>query len=354
MSKLSRYVGATVGASICIVLFLIVGLDIVSAIIDESGELRGNYAFGQSIYYVMLTIPQRINEYIPLSVLIGCLAGMGVLATNSELIVMRATGLSLLHLVIYALKPAIVVIVVSLLISEYVAPITEGWAKTYKDIRLWGVNHSLVSSRGLWHKEEETYMHFSVVQPGGVLLGITFFEFDDNNELKYSRTAKRANYLSNRWVLVSVVETRFSDEGTESFSANTMDWLTKLTPDSLAFLASEPEDMAPSRLYEYSRYLKQNNLDNKHYELAFWQKMLQPLAIFSLVLIALSFVFGPLRETTMGFRIFIGIIVGIAFQFAQNLLGPGSLIYGFPPLIAVLLPVVVCMGVGFILLYRAR
>ena len=56
----------------------------------------------------------------------------------------------------------------------------------------------------------------------------------------------------------------------------------------------------------------------------------------------------------MGYRIFVGVIVGIAFQFSQNLLGPSSIIYGFQPLLAVAAPILVCMLIGGILLVRAR
>ncbi|MCK9563551.1 MAG: hypothetical protein M0R02_12630, partial [Bacteroidales bacterium] len=79
----------------------------------------------------------------------------------------------------------------------------------------------------------------------------------------------------------------------------------------------------------------------------------QPLTIASLVLIAVSFVFGPLRESTMGFRIFAGVIAGIVFSTSQQLLGPASLLYGFSPLWAVLIPVALSVLVGVVLLRRA-
>ena len=79
---------------------------------------------------------------------------------------------------------------------------------------------------------------------------------------------------------------------------------------------------------------------------------MQPLAIVSLVLIAVSFIFGPLRGATMGYRVFIGVTVGIVFQMAQNLLAPISLVYGFSPLIAVGLPIFCCFILGVLSLRR--
>jgi lipopolysaccharide export system permease protein len=88
--------------------------------------------------------------------------------------------------------------------------------------------------------------------------------------------------------------------------------------------------------------------------LAFWQKILQPAATASLVLIAISFVFGPLRSVTMGQRIFTGVVFGIGFVLLQRLLGPSSLVFGFPPLIAVMIPILLCVVLGMYLLSRAR
>ena len=101
-------------------------------------------------------------------------------------------------------------------------------------------------------------------------------------------------------------------------------------------------------------YLEKQGLDSGEYRLAFWQNALHPLVVLSLVLLAMSFVFGPLRDATSGYRIFIGVVVGISFQFAQNLLGPSSLIYGYEPLYSVLAPVLLCMLGGLFLLGRAR
>ena len=106
-------------------------------------------------------------------------------------------------------------------------------------------------------------------------------------------------------------------------------------------------------LHRYVQFLEQQKRDTSTYQLALWSKLLQPLTIIALVLVGISFVFGPLRESTMGFRIFIGVVTGVLFRIGQDMLGPSSLVFGFPPVIAVLLPIVVCMLVGLLLLRRA-
>ncbi|WP_039792239.1 LptF/LptG family permease, partial [Pseudomonas agarici] len=82
-------------------------------------------------------------------------------------------------------------------------------------------------------------------------------------------------------------------------------------------------------------------------------KILQPLVTGALVLMAISFIFGPLRSVTLGQRVFTGVLVGFTFRIAQDLLGPSSLVFGFSPLLAVLVPAGICAVAGLWLLRRA-
>lgn len=73
----------------------------------------------------------------------------------------------------------------------------------------------------------------------------------------------------------------------------------------------------------------------------------------ALVLMAISFIFGPLRSVTLGQRVFTGVLVGFVFRIAQDLLGPSSQVFGFPPLLAVVIPAGICALAGVWLLRRA-
>jgi lipopolysaccharide export system permease protein len=71
------------------------------------------------------------------------------------------------------------------------------------------------------------------------------------------------------------------------------------------------------------------------------------------VIVTISFVFGPLRSVTMGFRVFTGLIVGLLFKYMQDLLGPMSVVFGFNPAIAILLPIAISAAAGAWLMRRA-
>ena len=354
MNKLSAYIRGKIFSSVFIVMLLIVGLDVLSALIDQLGDLRNDYTFQQVLIYIGLTIPGRVNEFIPLSTLIGCLVAMGMLSSSSEIMIMRASGMSLFQLVYLVFKPTLWLIILSIIIAELISPVTDQWATSHRDLQLSGSDQSLVSQSGLWHREVDNFMHFNVVQPGGVLYGITLFKFDSAGKLTQTLIADRASFQGIDWLLEDVKITSFIGDEITQNQFTTRAWKTQLTPKMLSYLSLDASELSPTGLYEYINFLEQQGLETKEYELAFWQKCLHPLAIMSLVLIALSFIFGPLRSSTMGYRIFIGVVVGISFQFAQNLLGPSSLIYGFSPFYAVLSPIIIISLVGLFLLYRVR
>jgi len=126
-----------------------------------------------------------------------------------------------------------------------------------------------------------------------------------------------------------------------------------LSPQLLSTLVLPPDSLSITGLWSYAHYLAEQGLNNGRYWLAFWTKVLQPLVTVALVLMAISFIFGPLRSVTLGQRVFTGVLVGFTFRIAQDLLGPSSLVFGFSPLFAVLVPSGICAVAGIWLLRRA-
>jgi len=127
----------------------------------------------------------------------------------------------------------------------------------------------------------------------------------------------------------------------------------QLKPELLSTVIMEPESLSITGLWQYTHYLAEQGLNNGRYWLAFWVKVLQPLVTAALVLMAISFIFGPLRSVTLGQRVFTGVVIGFVVRISQDLLGPASLVFGFSPLLAVLIPAGACALAGFWLLRRA-
>ncbi|WP_303292048.1 LPS export ABC transporter permease LptG [Marinobacter sp. SS5-14b] len=352
MRKIDNYVMSTVGGAMFLVMVVVLSLDVIFAFIAELEDTRNDYQTLQALWYVALTLPRRIYDYLPLGAFMGCLVGLGTMASSSELTVIRAAGVSLKRIVWSAMKPALVVVLLGVAIGEYVAPSTERIAQSNKAVAL-GAGKNVAAAHGVWHREGNTFMHLNAVQPNGVLVGVSLFEFDEERQLTQSSFSERAEFNGDHWILENVVATQMEGERTVREEHASLRWNTGLSPEVLSVLIVKPENLSMSGLYTYARYLGEQGLTAAPYWLAFWKKALMPLGTAVMVLVAISFVFGPLRSVTMGFRVFTGLLVGLLFKYMQDLLGPMSMVYGFNPLFAVLAPIVVNAIVGAMLMRKA-
>jgi lipopolysaccharide export system permease protein len=352
MRKIDRYVMSTVGGAMFLVMVVVLSLDFIFAFIAELDDTGNDYQALDALMYVLLTLPRRIYDYLPLGAFMGCLVGLGSMASSSELTVIRAAGVSLKRIVWSAMKPALVVVMLGIVIGEYVAPPSERMAQSQKAVAK-GAGENVASASGMWHREGDTFMHLNAVQPNGVLFGLSLFEFDADRWLLSASFAERGIYLGDHWRLENVTTTNFGDTATSQQSHLTLRWESGLSPDVLGVLILDPDDLSMSGLFTYASYLGEQGLNAANYWLAFWKKVLMPLGTAVMVMVAISFIFGPLRSVTMGFRVFTGLIVGLLFKYMQDLLGPMSVVFGFNPVIAILLPIAVNAVVGVVLMRRA-
>ncbi|BCX66331.1 MULTISPECIES: LPS export ABC transporter permease LptG [Pseudomonas] len=352
MVKLDRYIGSSVLISILAVLGIILGLATLFAFIDEMGEVSDTYTLLDVLSYVTLTAPRRLYDMLPMAALIGCLIGLGTLASNSELTIMRAAGVSIGRIVWAVMKPMLVLMLAGVLIGEYVAPPTENMAQANRSLAQGG-GDAQSSKHGIWHRQGDEFIHINSVQPNGILYGVTRYRFDNERHMLSASFAKRADFDKDHWQLTDVTTTLFHDKSTEVVSAPVERWNVALSPQLLSTVVLTPESLSISGLWGYIHYLADQGLSNGRYWLAFWVKVLQPVVTAALVLMAISFIFGPLRSVTLGQRVFTGVLVGFTFRIVQDLLGPSSLVFGFSPLFSVLVPTGVCALAGLWLLRRA-
>ena len=273
--KIDGYVMRTVGGAMFLVMMVVLSLDLIFAFIAELDDIRNNYQILDALWYVFLTLPRRIYDYLPLGAFMGCLVGLGSMASSSELTVVRAAGVSLKRIVWSAMKPALVIVVMGVLIGEYLAPPAERVAQSYKAVAL-GAGSNVASASGVWHKEGDSYIHLNAVQPNGVLHGVSRFQFDDDRQLLAASFAERAIYQGDHWLLENVRTTSFEDDRTVRVDDRTLRWETGLSPGVLSVLIVKPENLSMTGLYTYATYLGEQSLTASRYWLAFWKKALMP------------------------------------------------------------------------------
>jgi lipopolysaccharide export system permease protein len=256
------------------------------------------------------------------------------------------------------MKPALAFIIAGLLVGELILPDFERTARASREKAMEG---DITPKGGFWYREGNRYMHFSTVSHEGVLGNINQYFLDDEQQLQKTLWAESASHISlienddtSYWRMENVIVTDLSATNKREHHPQ-LKWHSELTPELLSTeILVEPDRMSIVELRRKISYMESQGLNTDKFQLGFWTKTFQPIASLSLVFVAISFIFGPLRETTMGMRVVSGLVTGIVFKFVQDLLSPASLVFGFPPLIATTTPILICLVSGYVLLRRAN
>ncbi|MDF9388452.1 lipopolysaccharide ABC transporter permease LptG [Vibrio sp. 1151_11] len=350
---LDLYVGRTIVATTLLVLATFVGL---SGIIKYVEQLRkvgeGSYDLLQALLFVVLSIPRDIEMFFPMAALLGALIGLGMLASSSELVVMQAAGFSKLNIGMSVLKTAVPLMIIVTLLGQWGAPQAQKMARDLRAFSLSG--GSIVSVRsGVWARDVNDFIFIGKIDDNK-LYGLNMWRFDNNKSLQNILFAEEVDYdKDNQWVMKNVQITDMRDD--VLITKQTLPeyrWTTSLAPDKLAVVTVKPEELSLSGLYDYVSYLKTSEQDASRYDLALWRKITQPFSIAVMMLMALSFIFGPLRSVTMGARILSGVIAGFTFYISSEFFGPLSLVYGIPPVFGAVAPSLVFLSVAVMLLRR--
>lgn len=357
MTRLDRYIGLSVLGAMALVLLVLGGLDLLFTGLEQIGETDAQYRTRDALIYVLHIFPRHIYEMLPLTALIGALAGLGALASSNELVAFQAAGVPRVRIVAAVMKPAVLVMALGFVLGEYVAPPLEVRGEVHKALATG--SEVALSRYGHWERDGNAFLHFNAIEPEGILHGVSIFNFDEQQRMVRRVSAERAVYHSDDggWQLEQGTETLFDYSAAVVASSHTpfeqQALRLDLTPELLQVLLVDPDKMSVSDLYRYAQRFERQGQDADDYYLSFWKKVLQPLTTAVLVLLAISFIFGPLREATMGSRVFTAICFGLGFTIVQRLLHSVSLVYQFEPLVAVLLPILLCALLGLALLRRA-
>jgi lipopolysaccharide export system permease protein len=347
--QIPKYISKTLFLTTIPIVLLVLGIDFLFAFIHELGGVgKGNFTTWNAFVYVMGTLPRRLYELFPMTSLVGVLLGLGLLASHSELIVMRASGISVLRISAIVFKWGLGVAVLMALMGEYIVPKTEYWADAYK-VRARSGGQAVLTVQGTWVRDGHHFIHIEQINGDGQMQKVTDYEFDDQQILKSVTHIDRAVYINGQWDLYEVNRSIMTPTKVTTHYEAYKATLHLVDPKILNIALSDPDDLSMSGLYHYAAYLEDNGLDNKPYLLNFWKKALQPLAIIVMILLSVPFIFGPLRSASMGLRLLAGIITGFSFYVLSEVFGPLALVYQLPPFFAALLPIMIFGLIGIVL-----
>lgn len=290
------------------------------------------------------TIPRKVEEIAPFAVFLGALLGMGSLSSNSELTVFRAAGVSVFRLFLSTCIPAILMIILALMLIPNLFATNER-----------GDTMTLDKSEGAWIREGDHYTRIDAIGDDLSLQGISQFQFDDQGALQKSLWARTAieDPQGEGWHLFDVRETSIKADQVLNTLQDEARWETPRSADSLhSVFTTQPRKMSLLQLREQIDDLTATGQDPIEFQVEFWQKLVKPLSVLGLVLIALCFVVGSTREMGMGARLTFGIAVGFTFHYFQSLVAPLTVVFALPPMVVICVPIVLIWLIGLIMIRR--
>lgn len=354
MTIIERYVAKSVLGAIGLVTVLLIGLQLFMLFVDQLGDMgRGDYGIVQTGVFVLLQMPYQVYLFFPIASLLGCLIGLGVLANHSELVVMRGVGLSIGQITWAIIKAASVLILLVTILGETLIPKLTHYSYDYKAYAVSG-GQSLRTTNGMWSRFGNDFVFIGTVVSDTELSQMYQFHFDDAHHMQYSRLIAKAKYEGDGWMAYDVAQTDFFDDHTKASHIKRMPWDIPVKPKILKISSHEPDEMTLRELNRYIREQKKSQMNVQGYQLTFYQRLVQPLSTIVMMILAIPFIFGPLRSSTMGSKLLVGVTVGFGFHMLNHFLGPLSTVYQLPPELAAFGPTLVFALVGVYLMRRVH
>ena len=138
---------------------------------------------------------------------------------------------------------------------------------------------------------------------------------------------------------------RFEKDKIEGDTVSELTLRSTVNPEFLGLAATAPQMLTLHGLASYIDHLRRNNLETASYEIGYWSRIARQFAVIIVTLLALPFVFGPLRTTGAGTRTVFGALLGVVFFLITRTVENGGQLFNLNPALVGWLPTAV-VGVG--------
>jgi lipopolysaccharide export system permease protein len=315
---------------------------------------KGSFTASSMLVYTALLIPNYVYLLMPLAILIGVMLSMLSLVNYSEYAIIRTSGLSLRRITAILFSFGITFSVITFLIGEVVAPQSNHFAQVYKISKTKQVVSTQLRS-GIWSKDgNNAFVNIKQVLPDNTIVGVNILRYGIGLNLQYYVQAEDGHFneQSQSWTLNNVTIYDYTGQNVKVLQFPHYSWKTSVVPSYFSVLVIAPEDMSAFGLLKYIHHLEENNQSTQRYQIAFWNKLLYPIACISMSLIALAFIPNNRRNINLGSKLFAGILIGISFFFITRLVGFMALLFDWNAVLSALTPTAILFILGWYFVLR--
>ena len=335
MKLISKYLIKRLTVMSCYALFAILALYSFLDLLTE-GVGTGNYTWGLAMQYILMQTPARAYQLMPLATLIGGLIALNQLSSNSEWAVIKTSGLSTANIIGIILKFSVIFAMATVLLGEWIAPEMGRRADMMKSAAKSG--QKMAVRDGVWIKQPNSMINVMSMLPDNTLVGVKIWRYDDDFTLAEAIAAEKATVQNGKWTLQNTKSSILSENKIQVFRQPERIWQSEINHQLLNVLQVKPEQMSFTALTQYIKYLKENQQQTQAYDVAWWNKLVYPIATMVMALVALAFTPNSGRHSNMGLKLFGGICLGLLFFFTGRLFGLTTQLYNVPAFVSAVLP----------------
>lgn len=318
---LSLYIARKFCANLVKVQIGIATLAVLLIATEELQFLTGrNASFLDAMSLIGSRLPEQFVITFPLVILLGSLFTFLGLSRTSELVVVRASGISALHILA---APLIVASLLGIFIVAALNPIVAATIRKYEEIHSdysTSQRNSLsLSNDGIWLRQanETSYLIIQARGSSGdgvVLFNVRFNEFDTDGRLTRRIEAQRAQLSDGEWRLTQAMQWRFAARGqSQATDIRPFDVLTiptNLTSDEILESFATPNKISIWKIPVFILQLEASGFSTIRHRLFLQSQLSSPLLLIAMVLIGAVFAFRPSRFGNTGVMALLAVLSG--------------------------------------------
>jgi lipopolysaccharide export system permease protein len=339
MGILNKYIFRTFSFGLVVAVLLLLAIDVLFNLIKELNDINSVYTLGDVFFFVMLTIPSKIYELFPVSVVVAVVVSLGALANGSELVVMMASGISKLKIAMVVMFSVGVWLVLVVLLGEYVAPAGDQMAQQFRNEQV-SKGKATSAANAIWLRDGDVIfrtnsMSRSPGQNSYQLKEVTVFELQDK-KLKQVSEAQSAVFKDQHWTLNGLKVSTFSDDGVSTHQFDQKQWESRIQPEILNISTTRPKYLSIRDIHKYQSFSGEKSELQSAYRIALWSKAAFPLLVLATALCGVVMLFGQVRSGGFAQRLVIGIVIGVVvYLINKTLLNFGEVYHVHPLWISV-------------------
>lgn len=325
-------------------------------LLGESGKILavpGNDQ-GDVIAYMGMRIPQIVARFLPFSVLLGTLITFVTLSQHSEVIAMKAAGLSAHQILAPMFVASFAVAVFSFAFNDLVVAPNTARLKVWQAVDYGPVPADTGVKTNVWVREGQDLINAGTVTGSGseTKLGDVTLYLRNSGGLRQVIHADEATYVEGGWQLKNA--TSFDVATTEEKRFEGLTVGPGITPDRFNYVKVDGDSLAFMPLMGAISDLNAAGRRTDNLEGILWHKLAAPLSTLLMPLLAAVAAFGLARSGALFLRAVIGMALGFAYFVADNFaLAMGNL-GAYPPFIAAWGPFLLFLLIGETVLVRTE